>query len=66
MKSSVDVVRVRLVARSDLADGLGQAVVELLERQGMEVLEWTPPKAADGMDEGKSKVFIQARAKEQE
>lgn len=56
------VVKVRVMGDPKNAEAVAGKIVDALETEGYQVIEWTKPHSCQAPDESKSKVFITALA----
>lgn len=64
-RSAKDLIRIRLIADANRVEELAGQMVETLERNGCEVLEWTNPYPCRAPEETKGRVYIAAVQKNQ-
>lgn len=64
-RSARELIRIRLIADVNRVEELAGQLVETLERNRCEVLEWTNPYPCRSPEETKARVYISAVQKNQ-
>jgi hypothetical protein len=65
MRAGTDarVVRIRVIAAVELADGLAKRLAATLEDAGYELLEWSTPSPCKPPDDDKERIYLMGRLK---
>lgn len=56
--SDPNLVRIRVIASHELVDGIANALVGAMEKEGFEMLEWSRPVICRAPDEDKSRIYL--------